>query len=95
MRRTEVQPTLSRRAISDLLRQERLNLRTLSVPLSADLACIIRERHASDDFACHNIAEEDDGGVKLLCGPWGQALQAHTIKAATIFGRGFPSCSVG
>ena len=58
------------------------------------LTCIIRERPASDDFARHKIAEEDDDSVKLLCGTRRQALQAHTIKAAVIFGRGFPWWSV-
>src|SRR5665213_590041 len=59
------------------------------------LAWIIREPPVSDDFAGYKIAEEGDGSVKLLCGTWRQALQAHTIKAATVFGRGFPLCSVG
>jgi hypothetical protein len=58
------------------------------------LACIIRERPASDDFARDKIAEEDDDSVKLLCGTRRLALQAHAIKAAVIFGRGFPWCSV-
>src|ERR1035437_3054230 len=59
------------------------------------LACIIRKRPASDDFAWQKIAWEDEGSVKLLCGTWRQALQAYTIKAATILGRGFPLLSVG
>src|SRR5713226_9149267 len=59
------------------------------------LACIIRERPASDEFARHKMAEEDDGSVKLLCRTLRQALQAYAIKAATIFGRGFPLWSVG
>src|ERR1039458_1885382 len=59
------------------------------------LACIIRERPASDEFARHKIAEEDDGSVKLLCRTLRQALQAYAIKAATIFRRGFPLWSVG
>jgi hypothetical protein len=37
------------------------------------LACIIRERPASDDFAWQKIAWEDEGSVKLLCGTWRQA----------------------
>ena len=69
--------------------------RTENAVRETHLACIIRERPASDEFARHKIAEEDDGSVKLLCGTWRQALQAHTIKAAVIFGRGFPWCSVG
>src|ERR1035438_8823726 len=63
--------------------------------ISDRLACIIRERPASDDFARHKIAEEDDGSVKLVCGTWRQALQAHTVKSAIIFGRSFPLYSVG
>src|ERR1039458_4212857 len=66
-----------------------------SVLRMTDIACIIRERPASDDFAWQKIAWEDEGSVKLLCGTWRQALQAYTIKAATILGRGFPLLSVG
>src|ERR1035438_523422 len=62
---------------------------------SGPLTCIIRERPASDEFARHKIAEEDDGSVKLLCRTLRQALQAYAIKAATIFRRGFPLWSVG
>src|ERR1039458_7371743 len=52
-------------------------------------------RSESDDFAWQKIAWEDEGSVKLLSGTWRQALQAYTIKAATILGRGFPLLSVG
>src|ERR1019366_2099972 len=71
-----------------------LDKRLLVMPVS-NLTCIIRERPASDDFARHKIAEEDDGSVKLVCGTWRQALQAHTVKSAIIFGRSFPLYSVG
>jgi acetylornithine deacetylase/succinyl-diaminopimelate desuccinylase-like protein len=64
------------------------------VPLK-DLACIIRERHATEGFGRQRIAEEEDGSVKLMRGTWLQALQAHTIEVATILGRGFALCSFG
>jgi hypothetical protein len=59
------------------------------------LACIIRERHATEGFGRQRIAEEEDGSVKLMRGTWLQALQAHTIEVATILGRGFALCSFG
>ena len=37
-----------------------------------NLACIIRERPASGDFARYKIAGEDAGSVKLRCGTWGR-----------------------
>jgi hypothetical protein len=69
-----------------------------SVPESlfpGPLACIIRERHATEGFGRQRIAEEEDGSVKLMRGTWLQALQAHTIEVATILGRGFALCSFG
>src|ERR1035437_1517661 len=72
-----------------------LNRKTWWALRNTVLACIIRERPASDEFAWQKIAWEDEGSVKLLCGTWRQALQAYTIKAATILGRGFPLLSVG
>jgi hypothetical protein len=65
------------------------------MPIAKALACIIRECPASDEFAGHKIAEEDDGSVNLLCRTLRQALQVYAIKAAMIFGRGFPLWSVG
>jgi hypothetical protein len=35
------------------------------------LACIIRERHATEGFGRQRIAEEEDGSVKLM--PWDMA----------------------
>jgi hypothetical protein len=61
----------------------------------SSLACIIRERHATEGFGRQRIAEEEDGSVKLMRGTWLQALQAHTIEVATILGRGFALCSFG
>jgi hypothetical protein len=63
--------------------------------VTGDLACIIRERHATEGFGRQRIAEEEDGSVKLMRGTWLQALQAHTIEVATILGRGFALCSFG
>ena len=76
---------------------ERKRIRELTPDLAKAgvLACIIRERPASDDFVPHKIVEDDDGSVKLLYGALRQALQAYPIKAATIFGRSFPLWSVG
>jgi len=67
----------------------------LAEEVTAHLACIIRERHATEGFGRQRIAEEEDGSVKLMRGTWLQALQAHTIEVATILGRGFALCSFG
>jgi len=45
--------------------------------IRAFLACIIRERHATEGFGRQRIAEEEDGSVKLMRGTWLQ-LCRHT-----------------
>jgi hypothetical protein len=84
-------------AIRDLIGNHRKALQKKSIVRKKgnQLACIIREHPASDDFMPHKIVEDDDGSVKLLFGTLRRALRAHPIKAATISRRGFPSWSVG